>query len=54
MVICCGRPSSAAFYDPFAYIAGYARKTIVEICSTRVGLATMPIVELGSATGARV
>jgi hypothetical protein len=49
MVVCCGRPSSAAFGDPFAYIGPrYARETIAESGSMRVALATTPMVEIGS------
>jgi hypothetical protein len=41
MLACCGRPSSAAFCDPFPYICiGYARETIAEIRSIWVALAT--------------
>jgi hypothetical protein len=49
MLAYCGRPPSASFRDPFAYIgAGYARETIAEICSMGDALATAIISRTGS------
>jgi hypothetical protein len=49
MIAYCGRPPSASFRDPFAYIgAGYARETIAEICSMGDALATAIISRTGS------
>jgi hypothetical protein len=49
MLAYCGRPSAAAFDDPFPYIEPrYARETIIEICSLRVALATAIISQTGS------
>jgi hypothetical protein len=49
MLTYCGRPPSASFRDPFAYIgAGYARETIAEICSMGGALATASISRTGS------
>jgi hypothetical protein len=49
MLAYCGRPSSAAFCDPFPYIdPRYARETIAEIGSIRVALATAIISQTGS------
>ena len=49
MLAYCGRPSAAAFPDPFPYIEPrYARETIGEICSLRVALATAIISHTGS------
>jgi hypothetical protein len=49
MLAYCGRPSSAAFRNPFPYISPrYARETIAEIGSMRVALATAIIGQTGS------
>ena len=49
MLAYCGRPSSAAFCDPFPYIdPRYARETIAETRSTWVALATAIISHTGS------
>src|ERR1700730_4979493 len=49
MLAYCGRPSSARFCDPFAYIdPRYARETIAEPCSIWVALATAIISQTGS------
>jgi hypothetical protein len=49
MLAYCGRPSAAAFPDPFPFIEPrYARETIGQICSLRVALATAIISQTGS------
>jgi hypothetical protein len=49
MLAYCGRPSSAAFCDPFPYIVPrYARETIAETCSIWVALATAIMSQPGS------
>ena len=49
MLAYCGRPSAAAFCDPFPYIVPrYARETIAEIRSLGVALATAIIGQSGS------
>jgi hypothetical protein len=49
MLAYCGRPSAAYFNDRLPYIAhGYARETIVEICSLRSALATAILSQPGS------
>jgi hypothetical protein len=52
MLAYCGRPSSAAFCDPFPYIVPrYARETIAETRSIWVALATAIISQTGSYRG---
>jgi len=48
MIACCGRPTAAAFCDPFAYIVHTMRETIAKICSLRVTLATAIMSQTGS------
>ena len=48
MLAYCGRPSSAAFCDPFPYVdPRYARETIAESYSIWVALATAIINQSG-------
>src|ERR1700722_18166711 len=55
MLAYCGRPSSAAFCDPFPYIVPrHARETIAETCSIWVALATAIMSQPGSSGRKRV